>query len=151
MNWVVRIRDVLVLWKIKVQRVMGYVSLANSSMILFLFAQQLYKWPFIKNHISFKAFIITAYFLGILGVLIMAEIDWKFLFKREVGYNVSRNPIAVTECLRSVYILHKMKEEGKDIGDVFKKLRLAFYLAGCEREFLEFWEILENEEESDEK
>jgi len=145
MQSLIKLRDLAVLWKIKIQRVMGYVSLVNSSMILFLFAQQLHEWPFIKNHISFKAFIITAYLLGILGVLIMAEIDWKFLFRREVGYNVSRNPIAITECLRSAYILHKMKEGGIDISDVFEKLRLAFYLAGYEREFLEFWGILEKE------
>ena len=138
----VEIRDFFTLWKLKVSRASGYLSIANSMMLLYIFAKQLYDWPFISTRFEFRTFIALAYGVGVALFFLIAEVDWRFIFRREVGFQANRNPLLITECFRSAYMLHQARAEGKDISKAFERLRLSFKLAGYEKEFLEFWEML---------
>ncbi|HDD68943.1 MAG TPA: hypothetical protein ENG61_01120 [Candidatus Korarchaeota archaeon] len=141
-----RARDLLALWKVKLARATGYLTLINSFMLLFLFAQQIYGIPWVQEHFSFTTFVCIAYLLGIIAFLLLAELDWRFIFLKESGYITSKQPAMITECFRSAYMLHKAKEEGKDVSEIFEKLRKAFRMVGYEEDFLRFWEILERKE-----
>lgn len=138
-----KVRDTLTLWKVKITRASGYLSIINTFMLLYLFTQQIYQLPLIKGHFSGKTFFLLVYLVAFVGFLILAELDWRFVYLRESGFHTSKQPAMITECFRSAYLLYKAKEEGKDIASAFEKLRLAFRLTGYEREFLEFWRMLE--------
>ncbi len=134
--------EMLPLWKLRITRAAGYLSIVNTLMLLYVFSKQLYDWPFVREHFEFRQFVALAYSLALIGFIILAEIDWHYIYRREIGFQVSRNPMAVTECFRSAFMLYQAEQAGKDVGKAFQKLRKAFRLAGYEEEFMEFWKIL---------
>ena len=138
-----RARDLLALWKVKLARATSYLTLINSFMLLFLFAQQIYGISWIQEHFAFATFVTITYALGILGFIVLAELDWRYVFLKESGFITSKQPAMVTECFRSAYLLHRAKQEGNDVSEAFEKLRRAFKISGYEEEFLEFWRMLE--------
>jgi len=136
-------RDLLALWKVKLARATGYLTLINSLMLLYLFTQQIYSVPWIQERFTFATFVMIAYALGILGFVVLAELDWRYVFLKESGFITSKQPAMVMECFRSAYLLHRAKAEGNDVSEAFERLRKAFKISGYEEEFLEFWNMFE--------
>jgi len=144
-----KVRDVLTFWKVKLTRASSYLTVINSLMLLYLFAQQIYGIPCIQEHFEFATFMAITYAAGVIGFVILAEFDWRYVFLKESGFITSKQPAMITECFRSAYLLHKAKQEGNDVRAVFKKLRNAFRISGYEEVFLEFWRMLEHGVEND--
>lgn len=139
-----KLRNILTLWKLKLMRASMYLSLLNTFMLLFLFSRQLYEINFISNNINFPTFIIVSYCFVVFGFLLLSELDWKYIFKTEQGFQAYRNPLTIISCFNSAYLLYKAKQEGKAIERVFEHIKDSYKMSGYEKEFLYFWEVLNN-------
>ncbi|NJE43496.1 hypothetical protein [Thermococcus sp. GR6] len=127
----VKARDNVVLWKLKITRAASYLSIVNSFMILFVFAKSLYGWAFIAERFTFAEFIAIAYGLALVGFLTLAELDWRFMYKREQSYALTRNPLLPGQCFTIEYLLEKGLEEGRINEDEANRIRTSLRLAGC--------------------
>lgn len=126
-------RDRVVLWKLKITRAASYLSIANSFMILFVFAKELYSVPWIGRHFTFREFMVIAYTIAVLGFIVLAEVDWHFMYKREQSYALTRNPLLPAQCFMSEYLLEKALEEGRISREEAEKILSSLRLAGCPR------------------
>jgi hypothetical protein len=129
----VRTRDLVVLWKLKITRAASYLSVANSFMILFVFVKELYSIPWIAERFSFREFVGISYLLAIVGFVILAQLDWHFMYKREQSYALTRNPLLPAQCFTARYLLEKAIEEGSISEEETRKILSSLQLAGCER------------------
>ncbi|ASJ02487.1 hypothetical protein A3L09_04065 [Thermococcus profundus] len=127
----VKARDRVVLWKLKITRAASYLSIANSFMILFVFAKELYSIPWIAENFSFREFVLLAYGLAVVGFIALAEIDWHFMYKREQSYALTRNPLLPAQCFTAEYLLEKAAEEGRITEEEAEKIMASLRLAGC--------------------
>lgn len=127
----VRVRDRVVLWKLKITRAASYLSIANSFMILFVFAKELYAVPWVGEHFSFRSFVMTTYTLAVIGFIALAEIDWHFMYKREQSYALTRNPLLPAQCFMIEYLLEKALEEGRISRGTAEKVISSLKLADC--------------------
>lgn len=127
----VKARDRVVLWKLKITRAAGYLSVVNSFMILFVFAKELYSIPWIGGHFSFREFMVVAYGLAVVGFIVLAELDWHFMFKREQSYTLMRNPLLPAQCATYRYLLRKALKEGELSEEEVRRIESAMILAGC--------------------
>ena len=130
-------RDRVVLWKLKITRAASYLSIVNSFMILFVFASELYSVPWIGSRFSFREFIAVTYILAVIGFLLLAELDWRFMFKREQSYALTRNPLLPAQCFMVEYLLQKALKEGKISEDEARNVVSSLKLAGCDLPQLE--------------
>ncbi len=126
-------RDKVVLWKLKITRAASYLSIVNSFMILFVFAKELYSVPWIGEHFTFREFMVIAYALAVLGFIILAELDWHFMYKREQSYALTRNPLLPAQCFMSEYLLENALKEGRISVEEAEKVLSSLRLAGCQR------------------
>jgi hypothetical protein len=130
----VKTRDLLVLWKLKITRAAGYLSIANSFMILFVFVKELYSVPWIAKAFSFREFVGIAYALAIVGFIILAQLDWHFMYKREQSYALTRNPLLPAQCFTTLYLLEKAIEEVRITEEEARRVMVSLQLAGCDVE-----------------
>ncbi|AMQ18376.1 hypothetical protein [Thermococcus peptonophilus] len=128
----VRTRDLLVLWKLKITRAASYLSIANSFMILFVFVKELYSVPWIAERFSFREFVGIAYALAIVGFIVLAQLDWHFMYKREQSYALTRNPLLPAQCFTTLYLLEKAVEEGRITEEEARRVIASLQLAGCD-------------------
>ena len=128
----VKARDRIVLWKLKITRAASYLSIANSFMILFVFAKELYSVPWIASRFSFREFVGVTYTLAVIGFVLLAELDWHFMFKREQSYALTRNPLLPAQCFMIEYLLQKAIEEGRISENEAKNVLSSLTLAGCD-------------------
>jgi len=129
----VKTRDLVVLWKLKITRAASYLSVANSFMILFVFVKELYSVPWIMERFSFREFVGISYLLAIIGFVILAQLDWHFMYKREQSYALTRNPLLPAQCFTARYLLEKAIEEGSISEEDARKVLSSLQLAGCEK------------------
>lgn len=130
-------RDRVVLWKLKITRAASYLSIVNSFMILFVFASELYSVPWIASRFSFREFVGVTYALAVVGFLLLAELDWHFMFKREQSYALTRNPLLPAQCFMVEYLLQKAVEERKISEEDARRILSSLKLAGCDLPQLE--------------
>ncbi|WP_238516183.1 hypothetical protein [Thermococcus gammatolerans] len=128
----IKARDRIVLWKLKITRAASYLSIANSFMILFVFAKELYSVPWIALGFSFREFVGVTYALAVVGFMLLAELDWHFMFKREQSYALTRNPLLPAQCFMIEYLLQKAIEEGKICEKEAERVLSSLTLAGCD-------------------
>jgi hypothetical protein len=128
----VRTRDLVVLWKLKITRAASYLSVANSFMILFVFVKELYSVPWIAARFSFREFVGISYLLAIIGFIVLAQLDWHFMYKREQSYALTRNPLLPAQCFTARYLLEKAIEEGSISEEETRKILSSLQLAGCD-------------------
>ncbi|NJF25532.1 hypothetical protein [Thermococcus sp. Bubb.Bath] len=129
----VRTRDLVVLWKLKITRAASYLSVANSFMILFVSVKELYSVPWRAAWSSFREFVGISYLLAIIGFIILAQLDWHFMYKREQSYVLTRNPLLPAQCFTARYLLEKAIKDGSIIEEEARKVVSSLGLAGCEK------------------
>lgn len=64
-------RDLLVLWKLKIMRVVSYFSIVNSFMIFFVFVKEFYLVLWIVERFLFREFVGIVYVLVIVGFIVL--------------------------------------------------------------------------------
>lgn len=125
-------RDLLVLWKLKIMRVVSYFSIVNSFMIFFVFVKEFYLVLWIVERFLFREFVGIVYVLVIVGFIVLVQFDWYFMYKREQSYVLIRNLFFLVQCFMILYFFEKVVEEGRIIEEEVRRVIVFFQLVGCD-------------------
>ncbi|MBT3465389.1 hypothetical protein HN827_02825 [archaeon] len=107
-----KLRSKFVHSKIFYQRALGYISIINSSMILFLFLSNLEKYGI---DIDLKNWFVPLLIIGVIGLIFVGYMEDKLgIFTAESGARTKRNP-------QMQMIIDKLEAIEKDVEEIKNK------------------------------
>jgi uncharacterized protein (DUF2062 family) len=93
-------------WKTKYQRVAGYVGLATFAIVLLQLIRDFYTSnPYFAFGLEFPVFAAFALGIAVLGIVILAELDWRFVFAHEQAQTNIKNPLMYPMVYWSAWML----------------------------------------------
>ena len=114
-------------WKTKYQRATGYVALATFLIVLYQLVRDLYASPYTIWKPTFPVFAVAAFGLAIAAIIIIAELDWRFVFAHEQAQTNVKNPLMYPMIYWSVWMLtHSPTIQRKDHPEIEQRLRETF-------------------------
>jgi len=127
-------------WKVKLQRVSGYVSLATFLIVLLQLVRDLYASPYVPwRPDDFTVFFLLAIALSGAVFLLLAELDWRLVFPAEIGVSHSRDPMFFSTAFRDAAVLHGLQGDNPQTESI---LRNMYRSVGREREWDEALEMV---------
>ena len=120
-------------WKVKYQRVTGYVSLATFVIVLYQLVRDLWSSPYLPwKPEDFGIFLLLA--LAAAGVLfgLLAQWDWMSVFPAEMGISHAKDPMFFSTAFRDATMLHRFHHDDSAIE---MALRVMYFNVGREPEF----------------
>lgn len=130
-------------WKVKLQRMAGYLGLGTFAIVLYQLLRDLYASPYVpwkpeNFYIFFAAVVLLA---G--GVLIaLAEFDWRFIFPREIGVQHLKDPMFFATAFLDANILRTFSRGSVTYKNVEARLRVMYRSVGREPEWDEALRLL---------
>lgn len=119
-------------WKVKYQRATGYIALGTFVIVLYGLVRDLHASPFFPFRMPFWVFILVFFGLAAAGIVILADLDWRFIFMNEQAQSTLKNPLLYTIIFQSAWLL---THHGKPVNDLEERLRQAYRNVGVEEEF----------------
>lgn len=119
-------------WKVKYQRATGYIALGTFVIVLYGLIRELHASPFFPLRLPFWMFVLMFFGLAAVGIVVLAELDWRYMFLREQAQTVSKNPLLYPHMFQSAWFL---AHHGKNLRFAEDRLREAYRGIGVEEEF----------------
>ncbi len=119
-------------WKVKYQRATGYIALGTFVIVLYGLIRDLHASPFFPLKLPFWAIVVLFFGVAILGIPILAELDWRYIFKREQAQTILKNPLLYATIFQSAWLL---VHHDTDIKELEGRLREVYRGIGVEEEF----------------
>lgn len=124
--------DTLARWKVKYQRATGYIALATFLIVLYGLIRELHASPFFPIRMEFWMFVVLFFGLAAIGIVILADLDWRYIFLKEQAQGILKNPLLHTIILETAWFL--VHHDGP-IDSLEEKMREAYRDIGVEQEF----------------
>ncbi len=124
--------NTLARWKVKYQRATSYIALGTFAIVLYGLVRDLHASPFFPVMMPFWMFVVIFFGLAAVGIVILADLDWRFIFMQEQAQSTLKNPLLYTIIFQSAWLL---THHGKPADGLEERLREAYRNVGVEEEF----------------
>lgn len=119
-------------WKVKYQRATGYIALGTFVIVLYGLVQNLHASPFFPLQMPFWMFVVLFFGLAAVGIIILADLDWRYIFLPEQAQGILKNPLLYTIIFQSAWLLAHHERPTEEMEE---KIREAYESIGVEKEF----------------
>ncbi len=119
-------------WKVKYQRATGYIALGTFIIVLYGLIRELHRSPFFPIQLEFWMFVLIFFGIAFAGIIILADLDWRYVFKNEQAQNVLKSPLLYTMMFQSAWLL--VHHDG-NTATLEENLKAVYRHIGVEDEF----------------